>query len=548
MNPKASAVAVAEVVKDWADGSAKAKAFAKLAEDNKAGDGIVAVAGMTELAAGYYLVVDTTAGSPAVYNLALLQLTQKGTFDIASKVSVPDVEKTVNSGLNCDNPGNDHTHTAACYNWAESDKKPIGGEEEFKIEGSIPESVVDYSYYYYIIKDTLSEGLTLDPTSFNVVFVNGTTETAATAADYSLKTGDDAGNYSFQLALTDAKAHAGQKVIVYYKATVNEHALVGVSGNLNTVTVEYSNKPDFEYDDGTTPDGFPDDTTNTPTADTPEDYTLTYVTEISVYKVDEAGHPLKDAEFTLTGETLHTVLVYKEYYVEDPNGTYYKLVATTPNGEDQYTTQAPDAEDHMEVSLGATAGYVIDDDSSATGRLTIGDHTYRPYVPETDADKTVYVLVHDNTALYANTTTKYSKVNTFESQTADGTTYSVSAFVDENGFVKFTGLEAGTYTLSETKVPAGYNPLSDIEFTISWTAPTGTITPTSTCTWSVNEGSAVEYVAETGTFRITVENQKGSTLPETGGIGTQIFYVLGGILLVGAVVLLITKKRMNAKG
>ena len=45
---------------------------------------------------------------------------------------------------------------------------------------------------------------------------------------------------------------------------------------------------------------------------------------------------------------------------------------------------------------------------------------------------------------------------------------------------------------------------------------------------------------------VKVLNQAGSELPETGGMGTTIFYVLGSILVLGAAVLLITKKRMNA--
>ncbi len=47
---------------------------------------------------------------------------------------------------------------------------------------------------------------------------------------------------------------------------------------------------------------------------------------------------------------------------------------------------------------------------------------------------------------------------------------------------------------------------------------------------------------------LTVVNNAGTELPSTGGIGTTIFYILGGVLLVGAAVLLITKKRMGENG
>lgn len=42
-----------------------------------------------------------------------------------------------------------------------------------------------------------------------------------------------------------------------------------------------------------------------------------------------------------------------------------------------------------------------------------------------------------------------------------------------------------------------------------------------------------------------VENQAGTLLPSTGGVGTTVFYVLGAVLVLGAVVLLVTKKRMS---
>lgn len=58
----------------------------------------------------------------------------------------------------------------------------------------------------------------------------------------------------------------------------------------------------------------------------------------------------------------------------------------------------------------------------------------------------------------------------------------------------------------------------------------------------------VDGTVSTGTVNTTVENTKGTTLPETGGMGTTMLYVAGGILLVGSAVLLVTKKRMGHEG
>ncbi|MBD5504395.1 MAG: SpaH/EbpB family LPXTG-anchored major pilin [Lachnospiraceae bacterium] len=101
-----------------------------------------------------------------------------------------------------------------------------------------------------------------------------------------------------------------------------------------------------------------------------------------------------------------------------------------------------------------------------------------------------------------------------------------------DGLFKFSGLDAGTYFLKEKKAPVGYNLLDeDLEITITsdengkLTATTGSVT--------------------NGTVELDVENNKGSTLPETGGIGTTIFYVLGGILVLCCGVVLIAKKRVS---
>ena len=123
---------------------------------------------------------------------------------------------------------------------------------------------------------------------------------------------------------------------------------------------------------------------------------------------------------------------------------------------------------------------------------------------------------------------------------------------DAEGLFKVIGLDNGTYYLKETKAPTGYNLLSK-EITVVITATT-----TNGQTWTdgvassaltnlavTADGTAGTGDTSTGIAGITVANNKGSTLPETGGMGTTIFYVVGAILVLGAGILLITRRRMN---
>ena len=66
--------------------------------------------------------------------------------------------------------------------------------------------------------------------------------------------------------------------------------------------------------------------------------------------------------------------------------------------------------------------------------------------------------------------------------------------------------------------------------------------------WKKNtsDTNTATYNSTTGVFEIRIQNQKGTTLPSTGGIGTTIFYIGGSILVLAAAILLITKRRMSA--
>ena len=120
----------------------------------------------------------------------------------------------------------------------------------------------------------------------------------------------------------------------------------------------------------------------------------------------------------------------------------------------------------------------------------------------------------------------YRPVVTENEKAADGAVIVVSG-----GKVTIQGLDSDTYYLEETKQPDGYNKLaSRVEVKIE----TGNLkTNMNGDTWNEGDGG------------VHVVNLTGAELPSTGGIGTTIFYIVGGILLVGAGVLLVVRKRMS---
>ena len=116
---------------------------------------------------------------------------------------------------------------------------------------------------------------------------------------------------------------------------------------------------------------------------------------------------------------------------------------------------------------------------------------------------------------------------------------------------EFKGLDDGDYKLTETKTPDGYNTIDPITFTVTathdfeWT--TKPRTEVLTEFKGDNSGNITLTASkEEGKLSMNVVNKSGSLLPETGGIGTTIFYIVGVVLVLGAGVLLVTKKRMNA--
>ncbi len=115
----------------------------------------------------------------------------------------------------------------------------------------------------------------------------------------------------------------------------------------------------------------------------------------------------------------------------------------------------------------------------------------------------------------------------------------------------FAGLDDGDYKLVESTVPE----IEDVEFSISAAHDADAANPALTeLNGATTDGQVISLGTQeasvslsTGAISAEIGNKTGAILPSTGGIGTTIFYVVGGTLAVGAAVLLITKKRMGAE-
>lgn len=365
----------------------------------------------------------------------------------------------------------------------------MGDTVHFKLTSAVP-AMDGYEKYFFVVHDTLAAGLTFNR---DVVIKVGDTILKApgedvTDADYSVTLQGQ----QIEIVLKDFiryKTQATAPIEVTYSATVNKDAVIGTAGNSNDVYLIYSNDPNV------TATGDPGDPDKPDVSDvvgeTAHKQTYTYVTGLKLSKEDPEGNPLTGAQFSLSGSSLNKVLVYEELFKEAADGTYWKLKDGT------YTTTAP---------------------------------------------------TNDTKDLYENTAKKYKReqVKSEETVPSSGQTKSITASVDQDGILQIDGLGAGTYTLTETKAPNGYNLLEEpIEFTLNWQAPDQS--GSTACTWTVQQNGNGVSVDQNGILTLTVKNEKGITLPRTGGIGTTIFYIIGTVLVVGAGVLWLIKRYRNSK-
>lgn len=443
---------------------------------------------ITVLSAGYYLVAGSaTAANNQTVVAACSLTTTDPNAEVIVKADAPSIEKKIVDGE--DTNGTDIL--------VDANTASIGDTVTYQLSSTVP-NMRGYEQYFFVMNDTLSEGLTYNGDNTMTVKVKDKILTKDTDYTVESSTDKETGKTTITIVFKNFiqyEEQNGADITVTYSATLNEKAsLSAIEGNPNTVTLTYSNNPN-EQGAGT-PENPDKPDTGDATGETPKSEVKTYVTGIKINKVDgtSSTKELAGAKFSISGDAKKVVLINKEMYKASKTGDYYML-------KDGTYTKIP---------------AVIDKES-----------------------------VGYNANEYDSTTQKYEKVTVVDKKTV-ATEINTVGYTNKEGILTFKGLGTGTYTIKELVAPDGYNLLKD-EITITITDDADVTTGAG---WTVkgrigNAGKQELTAGEDNLFSINVENNSGSELPSTGGMGTTIFYVLGSLLVVIAGVALVTKKRIS---
>ena len=255
----------------------------------------------------------------------------------------------------------------------------------------------------------------------------------------------------------------------------------------------------------------------------------------------------KDCDMTTAGNVNTAQLIFSNDPNVDYSGDY------NPDGPNPNVGKTPE----KKTKTYTTGIAVIKvDNSTPAKRLTgaefqielSGDSTKtvvietEVYTKDATADPAYYLLPdgsYSESSTGAVSTDKYKKEIVRDTQTTTETVKTVKATVDDQGYLVFEGLGEGTYKIKETKAPTGY--IADIkEHTIVIGHSAAPTFDAPNWTYKVDSESA-------SSAEVTLEfvNVKSSNLPETGGIGTTVFYIAGSVLVLAGASLLVMKKRMS---
>lgn len=348
-NTAASAQAVADIVGEWSDNDVNAQAFAKLAVLNKKGSGTTGTFDSsnkkvkfgddsTNLNDGYYVVTcklsNADATTHTAQSLGMLSVFDGDSSELqigtgTAKVGLPEVMKKVYENEKAS------AVAASIGKYKETDLKwndvadyCIGDSVPFKLYGTMPQDIGNYSHYYYKFTDTLGTQFDM-PTELTIKVGDDTTLTAKENSGAWTVTGDNGKNCrvssngnEISISFEDIKAYSGvisdTVVTVEYNAKLNNTAEIGLPGQENKVDLTYSNNPNSSYKPDTTDEK--EDTPDTPgtpgenTGKTPEDKVIVFTYEADFTKIDGVTKAhLEGVEFKLKNAN-------GEYVTLDENG------------------------------------------------------------------------------------------------------------------------------------------------------------------------------------------------------------------------------------
>ena len=372
-----TAEAVAQVLSTWSPDSVHLDRFAELVGKSLAtASGSSSASGTTYtisgLDAGYYLVKDTSVpdtNEGDMYTKYIIRVVRS--VEVSPKGGVPTINKTV--------------HTALDGTYKSYEDASVGDTVYFKLEGTLPSNYIsDYAMYYYKFSDTLPTGLTFSNVEAVYILHANDTTTNVDASAFSAENAGQTVNVTF----TDLKTSiptllASDKIVVKYSAKLNENAVIGSTGNVNSAKLFYSNDPN--QDAGETPNTGVTSTTSA----------TVYTFNMAVSKVDgiNTSKKLAGAEF----------LLYRNF-VSGSNTT--KLYAQITNGViSGWTENSVDATKLVSSSDSATLGqfsvagldsgiYYLEETKSPSGYNKL-DSAVRVTITANYASKVITTLTFD---------------------------------------------------------------------------------------------------------------------------------------------------------
>ena len=441
---------------------------------------------------GYYLIVETKDGDPidedSAYSLVMLDTAGRNDVEINSKNDAPVVEKGVWDKANAE--------------FSDSITAGIGDELYFEITGTVPNTYSGYDTYAFRFTDTLSKGLSLGAVPY--IFV----EREGLVGPYQMdwfpypSIEDDLDDpFALGFYVEEPTVLKPTTELFIGLGDLKERTIFGLSGDDakikpgDKIIVRYSVLLNEDAVIGAGDDG-------------KGNYNSVFIEYSRDPNGDEIGKTLPDEVYVYTFEIEVIKTDGDEQVLE---GAVFILSRIKEQPQANQVQQPFPLTVNMSI-INIPSGFfqeylLVDANNKVNSWTRIRTEALTPLAQSLNDPKNTGLLVSG---------------------------------VD--GKINVYGLPAGTYYLEEIQAPAGYNLLPEaikIVITPTYDEDDGTLVELD----FTYEDEAGEADIEDGVISFEVENRAGMELPETGGMGTLMIYVVGGLLALVAVVLLVSYKR-----